>query len=80
MFNEYLLTYLFRNDILNLIDMYNELDNKELETLHFDFCKCLIKVDYMYYDFWKRLPLDQFKEEISNLENEIYEQLGDKNE
>ena len=32
MFNEYLLTYLFRNDILNLIDMYNELDNKELET------------------------------------------------
>ena len=59
MFNEYLLTYLFRNDILNLIDMYNDLDNKELETLHFDFCKFLIKIDYMYYDFCKRLTIDQ---------------------
>ena len=80
MFNEYLLTYLFRNDILNLIDMYNELDNKELETLHFDFCKFLITIDYMYYDFCKRLTIDQFKKEISNLENEIYKQLGAKNE
>ena len=80
MFNEYLLTYLFRNDILNLIDMYNELDNKELETLHFDFCKFLIKIDYMYYDFCKRLTIDQFKKEISNLANEIYKQLGVTNE
>ena len=59
MFNEYLLTYLFRNDILNLIDMYNDLNNKELETLHFDFCKFLLKIDYMYYDLWKRIKKEQ---------------------
>ena len=80
MFNEYLLTYLFRNDILNLIDMYNDLSKKELETLHFDFCKFLINIDYMYYDFCKRLTIDQFKKEIGNLENEIYKQLGANNE
>ena len=32
------------------------------------------------YDFCKRLTIDQFKKEISNLENEINKQLGDKNE
>ena len=80
MFNDYLLTYLFSNDILNLINVYNDLDNQELETLHFDFCKFLLKIDYMYYEFCKRLTIDQFKREIANLENEINKQLGDKNE
>ena len=80
MFNDYLLTYLFSNDILNLINVYNDLDNQELETLHFDFCKFLLKIDYMYYEFCKRLTIDQFKREIANLENEINKQLGVKNE
>ena len=80
MFNDYLLTYLFSNDILNLINVYNDLDNQELETLHFDFCKFLLKIDYMYYEFCKRLTTDQFKREITNLENEINKQLGANNE
>ena len=55
--------------------MYNDLTLKELETLHYDFCKFLIKIDYIYYDFCKRLSIDQFKKEIENLENEIYKKV-----
>ena len=78
MINQYLLNYLFTNEILNVIDIYHEFTNKELETLHYDFCKYVRKnYDYVYYDFCKRLTIDQFKKEISNLSNEIWKQLGE---